>query len=166
MWKSKKVSLLRDKKEEYSQSKMIKFSKKVIYSVNGNGNPLQCSCLENPRDGGAWWAAIYGVAQSQTPLKRLSSSSSSSSSVNGDIEIRIFDLYFWSIVWVWKHFRYQLDHHIILRWETEKLMEIYFNHSLNVYLASTVFQELDWLFFITTLVLLLRCSVFEQEIYR
>ena len=44
----------------------------------GNGNPLQCSCLENPRDGGAWWAAIYGVTQSQTRLKRLSSSSSSS----------------------------------------------------------------------------------------
>ena len=44
----------------------------------GNGNPLQCSCLENPRDGGAWWAAIYGVAQSQTRLKWLSTSSSSS----------------------------------------------------------------------------------------
>ena len=43
----------------------------------GNGNPLQCSCLENPRDGGAWWAAVYGVAQSQRRLKRLSSSSSS-----------------------------------------------------------------------------------------
>ena len=40
----------------------------------GNGDPLQCSCLENPRDGGAWWAAIYGVAQSRTRLKRLSSS--------------------------------------------------------------------------------------------
>ena len=53
----------------------------------GNGNPLQCFCLENPRDGGAWWAAIYGVAQSRTRLKRLSSSSSSSSSskdVTGD----------------------------------------------------------------------------------
>jgi len=35
----------------------------------GNGNPLQCSCLENPRDGGAWWAAIYGIAQSRTRLK-------------------------------------------------------------------------------------------------
>ena len=46
----------------------------------GNGNPLQCSCLENPRDGGAWWAAIYGVAQSRTRLKRLSSSRSSRSS--------------------------------------------------------------------------------------
>ena len=39
----------------------------------GNANPLQCSCLENPRDGGAWWAAIYGVAQSWTQLKWLSS---------------------------------------------------------------------------------------------
>ena len=44
----------------------------------GNGNPLQCSCLENPRDGGAWQPAVYGVAQSRTRLKRLSSSSSSS----------------------------------------------------------------------------------------
>ena len=43
----------------------------------GNGNPLQCSCLENPRDGGAWWAAIYEVSQSWTRLKRLSSRSSS-----------------------------------------------------------------------------------------
>ena len=42
----------------------------------GNGSPLLCSCLENPRDRGAWWAAIYGVAQSRTRLKRLSSSSS------------------------------------------------------------------------------------------
>ena len=43
----------------------------------GNGNPFQCSCLENPRDGGAWWASDYGVAQSRTQLKRLSSSSRS-----------------------------------------------------------------------------------------
>ena len=42
----------------------------------GNGNPLQCSCLENPGDSGAWWAAVYGVAQSQTRLKQLCSSSS------------------------------------------------------------------------------------------
>ena len=39
----------------------------------GNGNPLQCSCLENPMDGEAWWAAVYGVAQSWTRLRRLSS---------------------------------------------------------------------------------------------
>ena len=45
----------------------------------GNGNPLQCSCLENPRDGRAWWAAVYGVAQSRTRLKWLSSSSNTNS---------------------------------------------------------------------------------------
>ena len=41
----------------------------------GNGNPLQCSCLENPRDGGAWWAVVYGVVQSRTRLKPLSNDS-------------------------------------------------------------------------------------------
>ena len=50
----------------------------AYYIGKGNGNPLQCSCLENPRDGGAWWAAVYGVTQSRTRLKRLSSSNSSS----------------------------------------------------------------------------------------
>ena len=45
-----------------------------------NGNPLQCSCLESPRDGGAWWEAVYGVTQSQTRLKQLSSSSSNAQS--------------------------------------------------------------------------------------
>ena len=48
----------------------------VIIIGEGNGNPLQCSCLENPRDGRGWWAAVYEVAQSQTRLKLLSSSSS------------------------------------------------------------------------------------------
>ena len=47
-----------------------------VYHGEGNGNPLQCSCLENPRDGGACWAAVCGVTQSQTRLTRLSSSSS------------------------------------------------------------------------------------------
>ena len=49
----------------------------ILCIGEGNGNPLQYSCLENPRDGGAWWAAVYGVEQSQTRLKQLSSSSSS-----------------------------------------------------------------------------------------
>ena len=48
----------------------------------GNGNPRQCSCLENPRDGEAWWAAISGVAQSRTQLKQLSSSSSSTAQLD------------------------------------------------------------------------------------
>ena len=46
----------------------------ITFCREGNGTPLQCSCLENPRDRGAWWAAVYGVAQSRTRLKRLSSS--------------------------------------------------------------------------------------------
>ena len=61
---------------------MHQFSPNNCYSClprmwigEGNGNPLQCSCLENPRDGGAWWAAVYGVTQSRTQLKWLSSSS-------------------------------------------------------------------------------------------
>ena len=49
------------------------YSSLGLLSGEGNGNPLQYSCLENPRDRGAWWAAIYGVAQSRTRLKRLSS---------------------------------------------------------------------------------------------
>ena len=54
----------------------------------GNGNPLQCSCLENPREGGAWWAALYGVAQIRTWLKRLSSSSSSSRGFSGGLVVK------------------------------------------------------------------------------
>ena len=51
--------------------------------------PLQCSCLENPRDGGAWWAAVYGVAQSRTRLKRLSSSSGSGSVVKNQPTMQV-----------------------------------------------------------------------------
>ena len=57
------------------------FKQNRIVTGEGNGTLLQYSCLENPRDGGAWWAAAYGVAQSRTRLQRLSSSSSSSSSI-------------------------------------------------------------------------------------
>ena len=54
-----------------------KFEDSRVLTGEGNGTSLQYSCLENPRDGGAWWDAVYGVAQSRTRLKRLSSSSSS-----------------------------------------------------------------------------------------
>ena len=57
-------------------SERLHFHFSLSCTGEGNGNPLQCSCLENPRDGEAWWAAVYGVAQGQTRLKRLSSSSS------------------------------------------------------------------------------------------
>ena len=68
--------------EESDTTERLHFQFSLSCTGEGNGNPLQCSCLENPRDSRAWWAAIYGVAQSQTPLKRLSSSSSSSSSMS------------------------------------------------------------------------------------
>ena len=63
---------------ELDMTEQLHFHFSLSDTGEGNGNPLQCSCLENPRDGGAWWAAVYGVAQSRTRLKRLSSSSSSS----------------------------------------------------------------------------------------
>ena len=56
----------------------------------GNGNPLQCSCLGNPRDEGAWWAAVCGVAQSRTRLKRLSSSSSRTVAYQASPSTRFF----------------------------------------------------------------------------
>ena len=65
--------------EESDTTEWLHFHFSLWCIGEGNGNPLQCSCLENPRDGGAWWASVYGVTQSQTRLKRLSSSSSSSS---------------------------------------------------------------------------------------
>ena len=64
-------------REELDTTERLHFHFSLSCIGEGNGNPLQCSCLENPRDEGAWWAAVYGVAQSRTRLKRLSSSSSS-----------------------------------------------------------------------------------------
>ena len=60
--------------EESDMTEQLHFHFSLSCIGEGNGNPLQCSCLENPRDGGAWWAALYGVAQSQTRLKWLRSS--------------------------------------------------------------------------------------------
>ena len=67
--------------EELDMTEWLHFHFSLPCIGEGNGNPLQCSCLENPRDGGAWWAAAYGVAKSRIRLTRLSSSSSSSSKV-------------------------------------------------------------------------------------
>ena len=62
--------------EESDTTEQLHFHFSLSCIGEGNGNPLQCSCLENLRDGGAWWAAVYGVAQSRTWLKWLSSSGS------------------------------------------------------------------------------------------
>ena len=63
-------------RKESDMTERLHFHFSLSCIGEGNGNPLQCSWLENPRDGGAWWAAVYGVAQSWTRLKRLSNSSS------------------------------------------------------------------------------------------
>ena len=63
-------------REQLDTTERLPFHFSLSCIGEGNGNPLLCSCLENPRDGGAWWAAVYGVTQSQTRLTRLSSSSS------------------------------------------------------------------------------------------
>ena len=64
-------------REESDTTEWLHFHFSLSCIGEGNGDPLQCSCLENPRDEGTWQAAIYGVAQSRPRLKRLSSSSSS-----------------------------------------------------------------------------------------
>ena len=66
-------------REESDTTERLHFHFSLSCIGEGNGNPLQCSCLENPRDRGAWLEAVYGVAQNRTRLKRLSSSSSKSS---------------------------------------------------------------------------------------
>ena len=63
-------------RKESDTTEQLHFHFSLSCIGGGNGNPLQCSCLDNPREDGAWWAAVYGVAQSRTRLKRLSSSSS------------------------------------------------------------------------------------------
>ena len=70
-------------REESDTTERLHFHFSLSCIGKGNGNPLQCSCLENPRDGGAWWAPVYGVTQSRAQLKQLSSSSSSSYCANG-----------------------------------------------------------------------------------
>ena len=64
-------------REKSDMTERLPFHFSLSCIGEGNGNPLQCSCLENPRDGGAWWAAVYGFVQSRTRLKQLSSSSKS-----------------------------------------------------------------------------------------
>ena len=66
---------------ESDTTELLHFHFSLSCTGEGNGNPLQNSCLENPRDGEAWWAAIYAVAQNQTRLKRFSSSSSNEKNI-------------------------------------------------------------------------------------
>ena len=77
-------------RQELDTTEWLHFHLSLSCTGEGNGNPFQCSCLENPRDGGAWWAAVYGVAQSRTRLKQLSSSSSSTRLEMRDTEFGVY----------------------------------------------------------------------------
>ena len=70
-------------REESDTTEWLHFHFSLSCIGEGNGNPLQCSCLENPRDGGARWAAIYGVAQSRTRLKRLAAAAAAAAMLYG-----------------------------------------------------------------------------------
>ena len=87
-------------REELDTTELLHFHFSLSCIGEGNGNPLQCSCLENPRDGGAWWAAVYGVAQSRTKLKQLSSSSSPEERVKLEIYIRNIECRWYIKLWV------------------------------------------------------------------
>ena len=92
-------------REESDTTEWLHFHFSFSCIGEGNGNPLQCSCLENPRDRGAWWAAVYGVAQSRTWLKRLSCSSSIQSFIpfswNLWIPSLLKGLWLWRYNWLW-----------------------------------------------------------------
>ena len=86
----------------------------------GNGSPLQCSCLENPRDGGAWWAAVYGVAQSQRQLKWLNSSSSREKSLVAQLVKNpptVQETWIWSLAWEDPLEKGKATHSGILGWK-------------------------------------------------
>ena len=96
--------------QESDMTEQLHFHFPLSCIGEGNGNLLQCSCLENPRDGGAWWAAVYGVAQSWTLLKWLSSSSSSISRTTKRWKINIipwclelFNSFGWKLSLQWMH---------------------------------------------------------------
>ena len=76
-------------REESDTTERLRFHFSLSHIGEGNGNPLQCSCLENPRGGRAWWAAVSGVTQSRTRLKRLSSSSSPATASDLSLEAEL-----------------------------------------------------------------------------
>ena len=79
-------------RDESDTTERLHFHFLLSCTGEGNGNPLQCSCLENIRDGGVWWAAVYGVAQSRT-LKRLSSSSSMTICIHFPLKFKYNKIY-------------------------------------------------------------------------
>ena len=84
-------------RKESDMTEWLHFHFSLSCIGEGNGNPLQCSCLENPRDGEAWWAAVYGVTQSRTRLKWLSSSNHSFITYFYE-NWRLLKAFFWKLI--------------------------------------------------------------------
>ena len=109
------------------QTEWLHFHFSLSCIGEGNGNPLQCSCLENPRDWGAWWAAVYRVAPSRTRLKRLSSSSSSW--VNREFDLHPVNTSTFFLSWKVMFWKRSVPHcyliHSILRYWTEFYCWVY-----------------------------------------
>ena len=134
-------------REESDTTERLHFHFSLSCTGEGNGNPLQCSCLENPRDGGAWWTAVYGVSQSRTRLKQLSSSSNSSigskenfsfnfcdqqrprtklsgkkPGLNASLEIVVHSMenilsVWFRLYWLWHYWHFELYYSLWVCWE-------------------------------------------------
>ena len=94
--------------KESDRTERLHFRFSLSCIGEGNGNPLQCSCLESPRDGGAWWAAVHGVAQSRTRLKRLNNNNNNNYrkvvSFTMKIKTRLYKWYYLRLhVWHMAH---------------------------------------------------------------
>ena len=123
--------------EESDTTEWLHFHFSLSCVGEGNGNLLQCSCLENPRDGGAWWAAVYGVSQSWTRLIRLSSSSSSSSIYNLILKNAILKLC--DIEWINQMFTYSVSEKIL----QENLWIFYWLEMLKVSVTIKMFHHFN-----------------------
>ena len=127
----------------------------------GNGNPPQCSCLENPRDGRAWWAAVYGAAQSWTRWKWFSSSSSSSSSMAVPV------LVFWKTSILFSTVTVQIY------FSTNGVQGVTFLHTFSqtfiicgiffkaFFLKNYLFLWLNWVFIMSCRIFIVSCRIFH-----
>ena len=117
---------------ELDRTEGLHFHFSLSCTGEGNGNPLQCSCLENPRDGEAWWAAVYGVAQSRTQLKRLSSSSKAWEGSLSDSSDELFQRgKRWA--WIYRNFCWKAKSNLVEYWK------ITANHKRNLKLIIVLF---------------------------
>ena len=129
-------------RRESDMTERLHFHFSLSCTGEGNGNPLQYACLENPKGWGAWWAAVSGVAQSQTWLKRLSSSSSSRMTfTNSNIILthKHPHKHTQNNVWpnVWEFSWHKIDHHSGLT------MELFYQHSPSLILINWPFVQLS-----------------------